>query len=88
MIKIGEESKGIFKYNLHFARSLIKEQFNSIELNEKEVKDYLFGNVINKENPFKGYVLLTYMDIPIDIAKSDTHQIKNYYPKGLRKKII
>ena len=87
-VKIGEESKGIFKYDLHFARSLKKEQFNSIELNEKEVKDYLLGNVINKENPFKGYVLLTYMDIPIDIAKSDTHQIKNYYPKGLRKKII
>ena len=87
-IKIGEESKGIFRYDLHFARSLRKDDFDSVELSEKEIKDYLEGNVIYKENPFKGYVLLTYLSIPIDIAKSDTHQIKNYYPKGLRKKVI
>ena len=86
-VKICEENKGIIRYDLHFAHSLKNNEYPNIKLNEKEVKDYIEGNVIIKENPFKGYVLLTYLEIPVDIAKSDTHQIKNYYPKGLRKKI-
>lgn len=87
-VKIGEENKGIFKYDYHFAHSLKKEEFPHIEISEKELRDYLLGNVIYKENPYKGFALLTYLDNPIDIAKSDMHQIKNYYPKGLRKKVI
>ena len=53
---------------------------------ENELKEYLYGNVLYKENPFKGYVLLVYKNKTVDIAKTDGHQIKNYYPKGLRKK--
>ena len=86
-VKVGEEHKGIFKYDLHYAKSLNKDdEFPSIELDEKEVKDYLAGNVINKINKKKGYVLLTYHNNPIDIAKSNGEIIKNYYPKGLRRK--
>ena len=85
-VKVGEENKGIFKYDLHYAKSLKKDEMPSIELTLDEVKQYLEGNPIKKENNIKGYVLLTYMNNPVDIAKSDTHIIKNNYPKGLRRK--
>ena len=84
--KNGEERKGIFKYDLHYARTLSKNEFPSIELSLEELKLYLEGNQLNKVNENKGYVLLTYHDNPIDIAKTDGTVIKNYYPKGLRRK--
>lgn len=86
-VKVGEEHKGIFKYDLHYARSLNKtDEFSRIELSLDEVKSYLEGNVINKSSDYKGYVLLTYKNNSIDIAKTDGTVIKNYYPKGLRRK--
>ena len=86
-VKIGEEKKGIFKYDLHYARTLNKEDdFPRVELTLEELILYLEGNQINKENNKKGYVLLSYQDNPVDIAKTDGRVIKNYYPKGLRKK--
>lgn len=88
-VKVGTESKGIFKYDLHYARTLsTNDEFPIIELNIDEVKSYIEGNQLNKENKNKGYVLLTYHSNPVDIAKTDGRVIKNYYPKGLRKKVI
>lgn len=85
-VKIASENKNILRYDLHFARTLKEDEFPSIELDLKELKDYLYGNQLNKINKYKGYVLLTYNKNPIDIAKTDGEVIKNYYPKGLRKK--
>ena len=86
-VKVGEENKGIFKYDLHYARAINKvDEFPRIELSLDEVKRYLEGNTINKNSSFKGYVLLTYKNNSIDIAKTDGNVIKNYYPKGLRRK--
>ena len=86
-VKVGEEQKGIFKYDLHYARSLtLKDDFTRVELSIDEVKQYLEGNQLNKENKNKGYVLLTYHSNSIDIAKTDGRVIKNHYPKGLRRK--
>ena len=88
-VKIGEEHKGIFKYDLHYARSLtIKDEFPRVELNEEELRLYLEGNQLTIESKNKGYVLLTYHNNSIDIAKTDGRVIKNYYPKGLRRKFI
>ena len=86
-VKVANESKGIIRYDLHFARSLKSEDMVTIELDDKEVRTYLTGNIINKKNNYKGYVLLTYKNKTIDIAKTDGQVIKNYYPKGLRKLI-
>ena len=36
----------------------------------------------------KGYVLIKYQGINVDIAKSDGRIIKNRLPKGLRKKFV
>ncbi len=84
--KVGEFCKGYFKYDLHYARSLKEDEFNSIELDLEEVKKYLAGEVIYKQSKYKGYVALTYKKNVVDIAKTNGHVIKNYYPKGLRKK--
>lgn len=85
-VKIKEEQKGIEKFDLHYARTLSKDEFPSIELSLEELKLYLEGNQLNKENKNKGYVLLTYHSNSIDIAKTDGRVIKNHYPKGLRRK--
>ena len=87
-VKIGEENKGIFKYDLHYAKSLNDKEMDSIELNLEEAKLYLEGNQLNKKTNKKGYVLLTYLSNGIDIAKTDGEVIKNHYPKGLRRKFI
>ena len=86
-LKIGEFKKDYFRYDLHYARSNPKGFFNIVELSLEETLKYLEGEQINKVNSFKGYVLLTYKNNAIDIAKTDGTVIKNYYPKGLRKKI-
>lgn len=85
-VKVGEFKKDIFKYDLHYARSYAKDSFDKIELTLEELKKYLYGEQLNKINPYKGYVLLTYKKTAVDIAKTDDQVIKNYYPKGLRKK--
>lgn len=86
-VKVGEFKKDYFRYDLHFARSKLCHDLPEIELNLEEVKSYLYGNQLSKSTSIQGYVLLKYKNNAIDIAKSDTKVIKNYYPKGLRKKL-
>ena len=85
-VKVGEKRKDNFRYDLHYARTLKQGDMDSIELSLDELKKYLLGEQLSKPNPYKGFVLLTYKNNAVDIAKSDTRVIKNYYPKGLRKK--
>lgn len=85
-VKVGEFKKDLFKYDLHYARSYAKENFDNVELTLDELKKYLYGEQLFKPNGYKGYVLLTYKNTAVDIAKTDGQIIKNYYPKGLRKK--
>lgn len=85
-LKIGEFKKDLFKYDIHYARSNPKDSFKIVELALDELKKYLYGEQLSKTNPYKGYVLLTYKNTAVDIAKTDGNVIKNYYPKGLRKK--
>lgn len=85
-VKVGEFKKDYFRYDLHYARSFAVSHLDKIELSLEETKSYLYGNQLNKNTDKQGYVVLTYKNNAIDIAKSDTKVIKNYYPKGLRKK--
>ena len=85
-VKVGEFKKDVFKYDLHYARSFAIDSFNKVELNIDELKKYLYGEQLSKTNDNKGYILLTYKNTAVDIAKTDGQVIKNYYPKGLRKK--
>ena len=84
-VKVGEEiaTKEI-KYDLHYAR-YISHFPNVLEINEEDTKKYLKGESLNIVYP-KGYVLLKYLGVNIDIAKSDGRIIKNRYPKYLKYK--
>jgi NOL1/NOP2/fmu family ribosome biogenesis protein len=49
----------------------------------REVDAYLRGNVL--QSNVKGWCLVTVGDFSIGWGKGDGQQIKNHYPKGLRK---
>ena len=85
-IKVGEIDKNNVRYDYHYAR-FIKDFPTQYALNKEQLKQYYQGETLNAPLP-KGYVLLTYQGINVDIAKSDGRIIKNHLPKGLRKKII
>ena len=84
-VKLGEILKDDIKYDIHYARS-IKTFPQELELSLEDTIKYIKGESLNISYP-RGYVLLKYLGIPIDIAKSDTRIIKNRYPKYLRKSL-
>ncbi len=85
-IKIGDVSGQIIKYDVHYARYI--DTFDQqISLNHYQSLEYLKGNYISSNTP-RGFVLLKYNSLNIDIAKSDGKIIKNRYPKYLRKNIV
>ncbi len=83
-VKIGEFIKGqdAIKYDYHFAH-YTNDFPLKYELNEEELKSYLKGLCISYSGE-KGYYLLSYQGINVDIAKGDGKTIKNHLPKGLR----
>lgn len=85
-VKLAEENKGIFTYDLHFERTGLINNLATFELNDKEVKDYLHGLSIDARGHDKGNYLISYNLLPICVAKCDGKTLKNAYPKGLRKK--
>ena len=85
-VKIGQVDKNDIRYDYHYAR-FIKDFDNVLEIDTNELLKYYQGETINKPVN-KGYILLKYQGINVDIAKSDGRIIKNRLPKGLRKKLI
>ena len=86
-LKIGELFKDKINYSYELAHHL-KTYNQTIDLTLEETQKYLLGEEIHKDNPFNGNVLLTYKNIPLDFAKSNGINLKNHYPKYLRKKVI
>jgi NOL1/NOP2/sun family putative RNA methylase len=85
-VKIGQIDKQEIRYDYHYAR-FIKEFEPSLEIDKEALEKYYRGEAINVNYP-KGYVLIKYQGINVDIAKSDGRIIKNRLPKGLRKKFV
>ena len=85
-IKKGQIDKNGPRYDHHYAR-FIKDFPNVLDIDFKQLQKYYLGETLNINVP-KGYVLLRYQGINVDIAKSDGRMIKNHLPKGLRKKIL
>ena len=52
--------------------------------NSQEIKDYIKGLTL-KGNQDKGYGLICVDGYPLSFYKESNHQIKNLYPKGLRR---
>lgn len=85
-VKVGQIDKNEIRYDYHYARFI--NGFVSIkQISIEELIKYYQGETINTSYP-KGYVLLQYQNINVDIARSDGRIIKNRLPKGLRKKLI
>ena len=85
-VKIGQIDKQEIRYDYHYAR-FIKEFEPSLEIDKEALEKYYRGEAININYP-KGYVLIKYQGINVDIAKSDGRIIKNRLPKVLRKKFV
>ena len=85
-VKIGQVDKNDIRYDYHYAR-FVKDFVSTKEIDLKTLLKYYQGETIN-ETVAKGYVLIKYQGINVDIAKSDGRIIKNRLPKGLRKKLI
>ena len=85
-VKVGQIDKNDVRYDYHYA--LFKNDFlPALEIDLDSLIKYYRGEALNIACD-KGYVLLKYQGINVDIAKSDGRIIKNRLPKGLRKKII
>ena len=56
----------------------------SFHEDSQEVKDYLKGLTL-KGNQSKGYGVIFVDDYPLSFYKESNGQIKNLYPKGLRR---
>ena len=85
-VKVGQIDKNETRYEYHYAR-FIKDFDKTLDIDLNTLLKYYLGETINKPIE-KGYILLKYQGINVDIAKSDGRIIKNRLPKGLRKKLI
>ena len=85
-VKMGEKAKDGLRYDYHYAR-FIKDFGNILDIDLQALLKYYQGETINIKVP-KGYVLIRYQGINVDIAKSDGRIIKNRLPKGLRKNFV
>lgn len=85
-LKLGTLEKYGFEFD-HALSHYLKNFSNQINLNEKEVQEYIKGNALNL-NCKDGYILIKYQNIPLSFAKATKNRINNKYPKGLRKQYI
>ena len=80
--KVGELSKDIVKYAYHYSHYLSSFD-NEMELTKELTYKYLKGDTLDLPCK-KGFVLLKYQGISLDIGKSDGHRIKNRIPSFVR----
>jgi len=85
-VKVGQIDKGEIRYDFHYAH-FINNFDKIVDISLEKAKKYYQGESLPVSIE-KGYVLLRYQNINIDIAKSDGRIIKNRLPKGLRKKFV
>ena len=86
-IKVGNYDKKLGIVYDHALCRTSNAELDKVEVTIDEAKKYILGNSINKMYK-KGYVNLTYLNIPFALSKSVNGILKNHYPKGLRKNII
>ena len=82
-VKIGEIKNNIIKYDVHYARYLSSFSLEK-EIDDDSLMKYRHGDSLSLPME-KGFVLLKYHSLSVDMAKSDGRIIKNRYPKYWRK---
>ena len=83
-VKVGELIKDEIKFDHHYAH-FVDNFSKTKDISFEDLIKYYQGETLNYQTD-KGYVLLRYQNINVDIAKSDGRIIKNRLPKGLRRK--
>lgn len=84
---LGECKKNRFEPSLSLALSLNKndvKRYYDFNVDSKEVKQFLNGQTL-VGNQDKGYGLILVEGYPLSFYKESNHQVKNLYPKGLRR---
>ena len=85
-LHLGTIKKDRFEPSHALALHLSKDEVGQYyEMNEKETESYLHGDVFPCAPDIKGWVLLTTGGYSIGFGKAGNGQMKNHYPKGLRK---
>lgn len=86
-IKIGTIDKKLGLIYDHAYARFLQNNLSKVDLSKEETINFIYGLTLNKTIP-DGYVNLTYLNIPFALGKVSKNQIKNHYPKGLRKKLL
>lgn len=84
---LGECKKGRFEPSLSLALSLNKEdvhRYYTYQPEDIEVTKYLKGETLSG-NQEKGYGVIFVNNYPLSFYKESNNQVKNLYPKGLRR---
>ena len=83
-LELGEVKKGRFE-PAHALALWLKDCANVVSFPAEgaEIREYMHGNVIS--GTIKGWCLVKAGDYSLGWAKGDGNQLKNHYPKGLRR---
>lgn len=84
---LGECKKNRFEPSLALALTLKKEDVKrsyTFHENDEEIKKYIRGETI-EGNGDKGYGVIFIEEYPLSFYKESNHQVKNLFPKGLRR---
>ena len=87
-VLIGEIRKGILHPEHQFFSAFGREFILSEELSGDPLRleKYLLGEEIETALSGSGYLAVLYRGVPLGGGKLSSGRIKNYYPKGLRKR--
>ena len=82
-VRLGDVKNGRFEPSHALAMCLKKDDFDSVEVDEKTALNYLRG--LTFDCPHKdGWRLVTYLNYPLGWCKVSKGVAKNHLPKGLR----
>ena len=83
-LELGEVKKGRFE-PAHALALWLKDCASTVSFDPEgaEIREYMHGNVIF--GTMKGWCLVKAGDYSLGWAKGDGNQLKNHYPKGLRR---
>lgn len=70
----------------HHYSHYVKDAKNIIDLDEKDIKKYILGESLSNIINDNGYYFVSYKGIILGVAHLVNNQLKNLYPKGLRKR--
>ncbi len=97
-LHLGTVEKNIFKPSYSLAKALKKDDFKNIinfSSDDIRIKKYISGETIEINDDLdnntyyeNGWILLLIDGNPLSFGKIVNGQIKNHYPKGLRKNLI